>query len=464
MRLSERSMVSAGRTVGELASINTAGAILGSLAAGFLLLETLGLWSSIWLVAALYLVAAAATAGARTLRAAGLAGALGAAVLAFTVDFDVLRGEAADGSVEQIVEAWEGPDGTVAVTRHGDGDLRLRVNSSYNLGTSASAPNERLQGQIPALLHADPRSIFFLGLGTGITAGGAVSFPFEEIVVCEISPDVIRASREHFGPWLRGLFEDPRVRVIPEDGRTWLSANDTRYDLIVGDIFLSFKAGVGSLYTREHFATVRDRLQPGGRFVQWIPVFDTSVPEFEVLVRTMQEVFPSVTLWRRSFSPVFPVYALVGSLDAAPLDMEALQSRLDLLRRDPDLDPRTWILHLPLAAYVANLDQLAGRFAHAPLNTDDRTWLEYSAPVTERNSKGNRTTPVLAWEPLLRFCEELQAGAPADVDPFLGDAGAAERAQVPAGTAFYGHEVMRRLGRTAEAERYLARYQAFIAP
>jgi spermidine synthase len=301
--------------------------------------------------------------------------------------------------------------------------------------------------------------VFFLGLGTGITASGAMQFSFERIVVCEINPGVIRAAKEHFKPWLRGLFEDPRVRVIPEDGRTWLAANPDRYDLIIADIFLTYKIGVGSLYTREHFEVVRDRLEPGGVFVQWLPMFDTSIEEFRTIVRTMQEVFPSVTLWRRSFSPVFPVYALVGRMEESPLSIEGLERGLAALREDPDLDERTWLFHLPLSAYVADLSARAERFADAPLNTDDRTRLEYSAPMTERESKGAGRLPVLAWETLLRYCEDLQAS---QEESFLTEATREQKDQVPAGTAYYGYEVMRRMNRSSDAERYLRLYQSLI--
>lgn len=473
MKVSEDTMVSAGRTVGELASINTLLAILGSLAAGFVLLEWLGLWTSIWAFAATYFLAALVVAGpGRRSRRGGRgwlqrglagAGAAGCLVLAFAHDLPMVRLErVAETEVEEVVEAWEGPDGTVAVVRHGAGNLRLRVNSSYNLGSSASAVNERLQGQIPFLLHPEPRKIFFLGLGTGISASGAMAFPFESLTVCEVNPDVVRAARRHFQPWLEGLFEDPRVQVVPEDGRTWLAIHDERYDLVVGDIFLSYKAGVASLYTLEHFREVRDSLEPGGVFVQWIPAFDTSPEEFAILARTLLEVFPQVTLWRRSLSPVFPVYALVGSMEERPLDMAHLQEGLVRLEREGGLDPRTWLLNIPLAAYVANLSRVEDTFASAPLNTDDRTVLEYMAPVTERESKGARTRPVLAWHTLLQFDQELHAAAPPRTDPYLARATPAQRLQPLAGTAFYGYEVMRRTGDEAAARTWLERYQELV--
>lgn len=466
MKVSEPGMRSAGRTVGELAAVNTVLAILGSLLAGFVLLGTLGVWASIWTIAAAYFVVSLflLRGEQRGRRVVVAVGAVGALALAIGLDLEEMRIGFDDAHGEEIVEMWQGPDAAVAVTRHDEEQLRLRINSSYNLGSSASAINERLQGQLPGLLHPDPRSAFFIGLGTGITASGAMHFPYERITVTEVNPDVVTAARRHFQPWLEGLFDDPRVDVVAEDGRIHLSTRRDRYDVITADIFLSYKAGVGALYTLEHFETVRDRLNDGGVFVQWFGAFDMSRREFDVLARTLLEVFPQVTLWRRSFSPVFPVYAFVATTDERPLDVVALERDLDRLVDQGHLDERVWLPNIPLAAYVANLTRIRDEFAGAPLNTDDRTVLEYMAPVTERQAKGSHQREVLAWEPLLHFCQELHERVPPESDPYLRTAPPEMTREVRAGTAYYGYEVMRRTGRSAEAARYRRQYERLLQP
>jgi hypothetical protein len=178
-----------------------------------------------------------------------------------------------------------------------------------------------------------------------------------------------------------------------------------------------------------------------------------------IIVRTMQTEFPAVTLWRRSLSPSFPVYALVGRLDREPLDPAVLESGLARLRESAGLPPGTWLLNIPFAAYAGNLTALAGRFADAPVNTDDRTLLEYMAPVTERDSRGARRTATLAWEALLAFSERLMEALPPDRDPHLVRLTPAQRRQVHAGVAYYGHVVSRETGQAARAAAYLAEYR-----
>ncbi len=466
MKLSEQNLISAGRTVGQLVAINTIAAIAGSLAAGFFFLDMVGVWGTIKITALAYLVLALIIWPwrSRSRRRWAIVPAAVILIVAFLVrygDYSRIWLHSEEG--ESLVAAWEGAAGSVAVARTADNNLRIRVDGSYNLGSSASAVNERLQGQLPLILHDKPRSVFFLGLGTGITASGALTFPIDRVVACEINPDVIRASREHFGPWLRGLFEDPRVEVLAEDGRTWLAASRENFDVIIADIFLSFKSDAGSLYTLEHFQTVRERLNEGGIFVQWLPFFDMSEYEFQIVARTMTEVFPQVTLWRRSLSPRFPVYALIGSLQNQPLAPATLNAGMDYLRTDPLLDSTTWVIGIPLATYVTNVSARVNDLANVPLNTDNKTILEYIAPITERNSRGPHTTEVLAWQSLLKFLEQTLVDLPPEQDPFLAKFSPLETNHVRAGTAQYGYIVHSQLNNVAEANRYQTEFQRLIS-
>ncbi len=454
---------SAGRTIGQLASVNTLAAILGSLAAGFVLLESMGLWTSTRLIAGVYLVLAlwvTLFGGKKTLAAVPLAG-LAVAIAGWgygglaTVTLDAKRGE-------ELVFLREGAGGTVAVVRRGD-DLLLKVNNSYQLGTARATANQRFQAYLPLALHADPKSVFFLGLGTGISAGGALDFDVERVVVSELDRHVAEAARSHFAPYAGGLFDDPRARVVVEDGRFLLAAAPERYDVVIGDVFLTYRAGVGSLYTREHFEAVRERLEPGGLFAQWLPLFDLSERELGIIIRTMLEVFPQVTLWRRGFSPRYPVFALVAHADPEPLDAGRLRARLrrlvELGRTSGDL----WYQNIPLAAYAGNPSATPGEFLRHPISTDDRRPLEYLSPITERDSRGAGVAATLTWLPLADFCARLAGRLPPARDPYLARLGPGGRAQVEAGLAFQAYEANRRTGRDRQAAEALRRYHRLVA-
>jgi spermidine synthase len=207
MKAEERFADRPGQSIGTLAAINTLGAILGALAAGFLLLEWLGLWRSIQWIAAVYLLAgllipAAKTDTSRVFKA--VSGVM--LVLVFTV-FGPARLPASWtkdplGEQETLLEKWEGSDSTVTVVR-GFGQASRRSRSTRT--TAWDPPPLRpqiFQARIPLLAFPATDSVFFLGMGTGITAGEALdrdSYPdVGQVVACELSPRCGRRIEKYF--------------------------------------------------------------------------------------------------------------------------------------------------------------------------------------------------------------------------------------------------------------------------
>jgi spermidine synthase len=211
----------AGDTIGRLVAVNTTGGILGSLAAGFVLLPTIGAWRGLLVLAAAYPLVVAAVALARistprvTLAAA--AGVTALALVATTPPASPSCGCPRRGPSRWSMSArdprprWRCsrtvtaicPSGSTTITRSG--------------GTRGS-DSERNQSVIPMLSHPDPSEVFYLGMGTGITAGAGLQFPVERVVVCKLIRDVAEMAEAHFGPWIGGLFEDDRATVLAEDG------------------------------------------------------------------------------------------------------------------------------------------------------------------------------------------------------------------------------------------------------
>ncbi len=469
----------AGEAMGRLVAVNTTGAIAGSLAAGFVLLPAFGAWRSLLVLAAAYPallavvvltrspVAPAGAApptppGADRVRAslprfaAALPATAGvvALLLADTAHLHQIRLRPASG--ERLVELREGPQATVAVVGRGR-DRLIRVDNYYTLGGSRGLDSEQNQSVIPLLLHPEPRSVFHLGMGTGITAGATLAWPeVERVQVCELVGDVVRLARAHFGRWVHGLFEDERVTIHAEDGRTCLRRSADRYDLIISDLFTPWKAGTGNLYTLEHFRTARSRLEPGGLFVQWIPLYQVSELELGSIARTMDAVFGEVTMWRGDLFASRSIVALVGTVDAEPLD-PALPARR-AARLLAEAGPRTGPAPPPspaeleamvLRLYAGNVTA-SGVFAGAPLNTDTRPVVEYEAPRTHRRARVGEVDLVVgaARDALFR---RLAEATPPAVDPYLARLDATGLAAVRAGLHYVQHARL-----TAEGDREAA--------
>ncbi|TVQ93311.1 MAG: hypothetical protein EA400_02630 [Chromatiaceae bacterium] len=453
-----------GRTIGDLVALNTLGAIAGSLAAGFLLLDWLGLWAAIRLLAGLCLAAVPlllmpsrrAAADGRWLWLPSLGLVLLLSVLDSSrlpvVRVDPLRRQ------EALYQVWEGSTGTVAVVRRGD-DLRLKVNNYYTLGGTGGRAYEARQGHLPLLLHPDPRRVFFLGLGTGITAGAALDHPVQAVTVAELLPEAITAAERYFRPYTNGLFDDPRVTLLATDGRHHLAATRAVYDVIIGELFIPWRAGVGGLYSREHFRAVRARLAPGGLFAQWLPLYQLSAAEFASIARTFSEVFPRTTLWRGDFLPDGPIVALVGHADETPLapprTLPGLEGRD--LRGNPALTGAP-----PLLLYYAgNLTQAAELFAAAPSNTDANGFIELRAPITQRRQAAGRVD-WLRNEALLALFEAVAAAAPFADDPYLAGLPAGQRQAALAGLALFRSRLAERRGDPETATAAVAEARALL--
>lgn len=459
----------AGDTIGRLVAVNTVGGIVGSLLAGFVLLPVLGAWRSLLVLAAVYPWLLAATlwstrrddAPARAGRTSGrgrratsapparvavvaASVVLGAVALVISPSsLDVVR-LPADGS-QQLVEVIEGTQATTSVIADRD-DLFLRVNNFYTLGGTRAYNAERDQSALPLLLHPDPREVFYLGMGTGITAGAGLAHEPDRMVVCELIGDVVTLAERHFGPWTDALFTDDRVEILAEDGRTCLARTDDRYDLIISDLFTPWEAGTGNLYTREHYEITRDSLAEGGMMVQWVPLFQASDTELGIIARTMDEVFDEVTAWRGDFFAERSVVALIGRMDPEPFD-PATPVRQGRALTGESL-PDAFFEALVLRHYLGNISA-GGHYADRDVNTDARPLIEFIAPRTQRAARAGEATFLTGIAREVLYDELIEAIDLAD-DPFLARLDERQRGYVLAGRSYSAFRLLNARGEDAD--------------
>ena len=321
-----------------------------------------------------------------------------------------------DGDQETLLKVWEGADATVAVVQR-NGFLRTKLNNWYTLGGTGDMFGQQMQSHLPLLLHPNPKRVFYLGLGTGITAGTSLNYNVDEVVVSEISRSAIRASEEFFAEFTNGLYSDPRVKVIAEDGRNVLRGSRDTYDIIISDLFIPWKAGTGSLYSVEHYETALSRLTTGGMYAQWLPLYQLTREEFAIIARSMLEVFPKISMWRRDFRADSPVVALIGHQESTMLgsDVPLLATSLNALREWPNGEGN--ILPL-LTHYAGTLNSQDRYIIDALLNTDNYPRIEYLAPINHRLEKAGR----LSWfaeEQLFEFIEPYSKKQVLHADSYL---------------------------------------------
>jgi tetratricopeptide (TPR) repeat protein len=134
---------------------------------------------------------------------------------------------------------------------------------------------------------------------------------------------------------------------------------------------------VSSLFTREFFESARARLAPGGVICQWANAYNISEPDLKSIVATFLTVFPNGTVWLVGGDDVL----LLATLD--PIDEAVARLPQKMTRPDVAADLASIGVVDPFSIqslFVAGPETLRAYAGDAPIFTDDRMTLEFSAP------------------------------------------------------------------------------------
>ncbi len=282
---------------------------------------------------------------------------------------------------DRVVHYREGVMATLAVVEDANQDRFLKVNNHFTMGGTASRYSDHRQTHIPLLLHGGPRSVLYLGVGTGITLDAARYHAQVEVVGVELIPESLSLI-PHFGVDLSaGQWAHP-PRLIAADARRYVVASDRKFDVIIGEIFHPARDGAGSLYTVEHFTAVKNRLTDNGSFCQWLPLFQLDLPSLKTIVRTFVHVFPDARLHLGHYSTQQPILCLEGSAEPRIYPENYLLNRV----RAPALQNELVQMRLNsdfalFGGYLGGGEALGHFAGPGPLNTDDHLLVTYQAPM-----------------------------------------------------------------------------------
>jgi spermidine synthase len=184
---------------------------------------------------------------------------------------------------------------------------------------------------------------------------------------------VVKACRLFFTPWNNHCLQDPRTRLIVQDGRNHLALTHEKYDVIISEPSNPWMAGLANLYSLEFFRLARKHLNKNGIFAQWIQSYEMDWDTFSLLGRTFTEVFPESALVK-----IGPVdYLLLGFMSKKGFDWQTAQKNLTFARKSKNVifPGVNFLVHLILAQDLRTL------FGAGLLHTDNRPHLEFSAPM-----------------------------------------------------------------------------------
>lgn len=268
-----------GRSAGQLYAISTAGSIVGTIATAFWLIPLLSLdglavgigfvlFATALLALALPSRYTEAAPSTRTPRTQGIAAiTVAVVVLGAIVGSGTLLAPATavpgQSTEERVLYRKDTQYHRLVVTED-DTERHLRFDRSHQSAMYLDDPYET-SFTYPQYLHLalaakpDARKVLIVGLGGGsLVKRMWRDYPQMEIDVAEIDPEVVDVAYRYFD-----LPRDPRITVAAEDGRRYLAASDTQYDIIVMDAYYA-DALPSHLTTEEFFREVEAHLVPGG--------------------------------------------------------------------------------------------------------------------------------------------------------------------------------------------------------
>lgn len=398
-----------GRLVGGVYAANTIGAITGALLFGLVVIPRMGTQQAQRLLIALAATAAllvlawpaeeeGSSGNKRGQGASGTAGTLSvagftliAAVLIWTVA-PIPPGVVGYGrffptytSLPNFLYVGEGMNASIAVSELSNGVRNFHVSGKVEASTEPQ--DMRLQvmlGNLPAMLHRQPRSVLIVGFGAGVTAGSFVPYPgIQRIVICEIEPLIPQVVSKYFSGENHNVLNDPRVEVVYDDARHYILTTHEKFDIITSDPIHPWVKGAATLYTKEYFELVRNHLNPGGLVTQWVPLYESNSDVVKSELATFMSVFPDAAVWGNTNSGMGYDTVLLGQAETSKVDFGEIQARF---ARPDYADVRQALLAGGFKSPVELLGTYAGRgadlkawLADAQINRDRDLRLQYLA-------------------------------------------------------------------------------------
>ena len=377
----------AGAGVGRMTALNTFGGIAGALAAGFVLLPLIGLQYSLYVLTGLsILLGLAAWLFLERSVTLAVRGALAVAAVAawLLIPMFMPTRLPADflASRDRLIDFREGISAHVAVVRSGE-KIQLEVDRLWQ-GENKKT-HQIMAAHVPMLLHHGPQAVLVIGIGPGQTASRFAMYPIQRLDCVDIERQIFPLVRHHFdSAWM----DDPRVRLIVEDGRNYVTHTDVKYDIISVEVGQSFRPGVASFYAAQFYRDAKRQLKPDGLFAQFLPMVYLDPVEFLSVIRTFVDEFPISVLWYNRQELL-----LIGSLSP---QHKLRPERLALLQSDEtikqDLTFAYWggpahYVNQPsvfVASFIMGPAGLASLTQDVEPYRDERPYLEYTTAHVRR--------------------------------------------------------------------------------
>jgi len=402
--VSESSKQETQREVGRAYSVNTLGNILGSIAAGFVIVPKLGYANAIMLACVGSILLGLVVVTQSTLeKPRKIKMIFGSVVLSIVLMIlipspdllllnqgiamvmrnqqkfeDVVAGK--QNEFQTLLFHRDGINESIAVIGNeaNDGSLGFRVSSKNEASTSLLGRRHLLLlGELPLLFSRHQEQVAILGLGAGFTAGAVLNHSdVKHVDILELEPSVVEALK-YFDVVNGKPLSDSRVFLHTEDGRVFLNYTQKKYDVITTDPVSPWLAGSSNLYSTDFYKIMSQRLSPGGIFCQWIQMGDFSENVYKIILSSLHHAFSYVAIFVSTYDTV-----VLASNEPIKISWEEFQKRFNApdvkaIFENDEINSAAEVLSFYFAG-TEQIERYLNQFAH--VNTDDNIWMETHLP------------------------------------------------------------------------------------
>jgi hypothetical protein len=200
-----------------------------------------------------------------------------------------------DGKTATISTYTEKASGVAAIATNGKSDAAL----SLDLRGPATGDESTmiLMGALPMALHPSARTAANIGLGSGLTTQTLLgNRNLRAVDTIEIEQAVVDAGA-FFLPRVPSVYRDPRSRIIVDDAKTFFSAHQKSYDIIVSEPSNPWVSGVSGLFSEEFYELVKQHLDSDGLFAQWVQLYEIDNDLVLSILKTVSDSFSDYAVY-----------------------------------------------------------------------------------------------------------------------------------------------------------------------
>ncbi|RKX27394.1 MAG: spermidine synthase [Candidatus Zixiibacteriota bacterium] len=206
--------------------------------------------------------------------------------------------------VNRVIESTQSEFQRIDVLENDDfGKLLVLYGSLMVCDNDNNAYNEMI-AHVPLFCHPDPKRVLIIGGGDCGALTEVMKHPeVEQCLMCELDSKVVETAKRHFPKLTRGL-DDPRARLLFQDGKKYIEDTDETFDVILLD--LSDPVGpAADLFQKAFHQQVHGRLRENG-----IMVAQSESPYFnketvQAMYSNLRDIFPVVCMYT-CFMPIYP--------------------------------------------------------------------------------------------------------------------------------------------------------------